>query len=212
MGAGQGSRLTPRFAAWVHLGNYFQGQGGLQENKAVERSRQTDLGLVNFKMTDGSSREAELLDIWVWHWGVRSFEARVEGHQESEGRQKRSKDKTLRTSTGKAWRKRRIKKGVWGGVARQQEEHQQSVVSWEPHGKLFQREGSDQSCPTVLTSQLRQGWWNDHWIGQEGLEEQAARLFGVLFGTDKVGKALSLTLGAFCPPLPASLSHHPVFE
>ena len=43
--------------------NYFQGQGGLQENKAGERSRQTDLGLVNFKMTDGSSREAELLDI-----------------------------------------------------------------------------------------------------------------------------------------------------
>ena len=163
-------------------------------------------------MTDGSSREAELLDIWVWHRGVRSFEATVEGHQESEGRQKRSKDKTLGTSTGKAWRKRRIKKGVWGGVARQQEEHQQSVVSWEPHGKLFQREGSDQLCPTVPTSQLRQGWWNDHWIGQEGLEGQAARLFGVLFGTDKVGKALSLPLGGFCPLLPASLSHHPVFE
>lgn len=35
--------------------NYFQGQGGLQGDKAVEsRSRQTDLGLVNFKMTGWS--------------------------------------------------------------------------------------------------------------------------------------------------------------
>lgn len=83
------------------------------------------------------------------------FKARAEGHPERKGRWTRSKDKTLRPLNHRV---RPEEEEDQGGLGRNcwaagRSVGEGGVLSYAE--KLVPREGSDQSCPMLLTHQVR---------------------------------------------------------